>query len=131
MSGNEAKQFQDDLANISSMMKTLRMTYDPKLYLVNVLQLQESKWTKKMEDIVTNTNKLVDESKTKSWFDAECKRRADNTTKALREDVVQYVTELSMKLLTVNEVAASPAPAESSGTTSNQDAKRLWTLFTP
>ena len=52
MSGNEAKQFQDDLANISSMMKTLRMTYDPKLYLVNVLQLQESKWTKKMEDIV-------------------------------------------------------------------------------
>ena len=67
MSGDEAKKFQDDLANFLSMMKTLRMTYDPELYPVNVLQLQETKWTKKMEDIITNATKLVDESKSNAW----------------------------------------------------------------
>ena len=102
MSGGEAENFQDDLVNILSMMKTLRMTYDPKLYPVNVLQLQESKWTKKMEEIVSNATKLIDESKSKPWFDTECERRADDATKTLHENVVQYVTELSMKLLTVN-----------------------------
>ena len=75
MSDGEAEKFQDDLVNILSMMKTLKMTYDPKLYPVNVLQLQESKWTKKMEEVVSNATKIVDESKSKSWFDAECKRR--------------------------------------------------------
>ena len=38
MSGGESKKFQDDLANILCMMKTLKMTYDPKLYPVNVLR---------------------------------------------------------------------------------------------
>ena len=75
MSVGEAEKFQDDLVNILSMMKTLKMTYDPKLYPVNVLQLQEPKWTKKMEEVVSNATKIVDESKSKSWFDAECKRR--------------------------------------------------------
>ena len=124
MSGDEAKVFQDELANISSMMKTLRSTYDPQLYPVNILQLQESNWTRKMEDMITNANKLVDESKNKPWFDAECKRRADDAMKALREEVVQYVTELSMKLLAVREVASPPAPAQSSESISNQDAKK-------
>ena len=124
MCGGEAKKFQDDISNILSMMKTLRTTYDPGLYPVNILQLQETKWTKKMEDLITNATKLVDESKCNAWFDAECERRTDDAIKTLHKDVVHYVTELSMKLLTVNEVAAEPAPVQSSGSDSNQDAKK-------
>ena len=103
----EVRKFQEDIANVGSRFNTLIMTYDPSQFPVKVVRLQEANWTRKLEDCIDGATKLIEEVKDKDWFDENSKKMAEDALKLLRQQTVQFVTQLSLMILAVEE---PPAP---------------------
>ena len=96
---DEEAKFHDDLAQIVATMDTLIRTYNPDKYAVAILQLNQSKWIQKVEDCSINATRIINNAKTKLWFNDDVKMEADNFLETLDQTAVLYVTSVNMKLI--------------------------------
>ena len=80
---DEEAKFHDDLAQIVATMDTLVRTYNPDKYAVSILQLNKSEWIQKVEDCSINATRIINNAKTKPWFNDNVKMEADNFLETL------------------------------------------------